>query len=422
MAKYDNRRLAGEGSIRQRSTGKWEGRISVGVDEITGKRIHKSVYGANKSEVKRKMRDLSDELNELAELGLTNKPFQEGEIKYKDWLDEWMQEYKLNSVTAATYDSYKLAIENHIKPALGNVKIIEIKPQQIQKFLNSRQQVGTRLDKSKGSLSSAYTIKMKNIINASLKQAVKNRMIPFNPTDAITPPRLVQKEIRILSPDEQSKLMTVIEGHRLEALFKVALATGMRKGELMGLTWDCIDFDNMSIQIKQSVSRIRDPITNVTSIQAGSTKTKAGQRQIPMMPAIVPILKKHRALQDAEKAVAGSAYNKMNLVFCSNVGTYIEPRRINMTLEKLIRKANIEHINFHALRHTFATRALENGIPAKVVQVILGHKDVSLTLNTYSHVLQSTAHEQLEKMNALFEEAATLKPEKSPKSKDEPER
>ena len=110
----------------------------------------------------------------------------------------------------------------------------------------------------------------------------------------------------------------------------------------------------------------------------------------------------HLNRQLAEKKAAGSAYNNQNIVFCSTVGTYIESRRINTTLNKLLDKAGIKHINFHALRHTFATRALENGIPAKVVAEILGHSDVALTLNTYSHVLQSTAHEEITKLNSIF--------------------
>ena len=152
-----------------------------------------------------------------------------------------------------------------------------------------------------------------------------------------------------------------------------------------------------------------------------------------MLPSVVPILEKHALLQGEEKKEAGSAYNKQGLVFCSNIGTYIEPRRINTTLEKLIKKAGIERINFHALRHTFATRALENGIPAKVVQAMLGHADVALTLNTYTHLLKETLHEEMGKMNDIFtvgavksaaknREKIESKPQEINKEKNERER
>jgi integrase len=353
------------------------------------------------------MDDLLDGIEDMIDGKENAEPFAEGEMLFADWLDVWMREYKLNSVGFSTYESYRLAIENHVVPKLGRLKLNQITPEHLQTFINSRMKNG---------ISSACAIKMKNIINAALKQAVKNRMIPYNPTDAITPPKLRQKEIRVFSPDEQARFMDALRGHRLEALYSLALASGMRKGELLGLTWDCIDFDKQTISVKRSVSRSYDPVTRESAIRAGATKTRSGQRQIPMLSAVDPVLLAHRDRQEIEKRAAGSGYNSLNLVFCSKVGTYIETRRLNITLNKLLKKAKIEHINFHALRHTFATRALESGIPAKVVAEILGHSDVALTLNTYSHVLQSTAHEQMNKLNHVFQ------PEKTSRKRQERDR
>jgi len=243
---------------------------------------------------------------------------------------------------------------------------------------------------------------MKVVINASLKQAVKNRLIQFNPTEAVTPPKKARREIRVLTPEEQDKFMNALKGHRLEAFFKLALATGMRKGELLALTWDNVDFESNTISIKKSANRVRDQETMKTSIVVGGPKSKSGYREIPMLPSVAPILSKHYMVQQKEQREAGSAYNKLGLVFCSNVGTYTEPRRINTTLEKLLKQASVEHINFHALRHTFATRALERGVPAKVVQAMLGHADVALTLNTYTHLMKETLHKEMRKMDDIF--------------------
>jgi len=266
-------------------------------------------------------------------------------------------------------------------------------------------------------------MKLKIVINSSLKQAVRNRLIPFNPTEAVTPPKMSRRDIRILTPEEQDRFTAVLKGHRLEALFKLALATGMRKGEILALTWDCVDFENKTISISKSAMRVRDQKTRKTAIVVGGPKSKSGYREIPMLPAVVPILEKHAVRQHEEMRAAGVMYNANNLVFCSSIGTYIEPRRVNTTLEKLINEAGLEHINFHALRHTFATRALEAGISPKVVQGMLGHADVSLTLNTYTHLLKDTLRDELMKMNGVFADGAVIANERNrAKHSPEPER
>ena len=237
----------------------------------------------------------------------------------------------------------------------------------------------------------------------------------FKIAKASVPPKLEQKDIRILTEPEQQTFMKAVEGHRLEALYKLALATGMRRGELMALTWDCVDFKSNNIAVRGSISRVKDPDTGITALRFSEPKTKAGRRQVPILPNIVPVLKEHKERQDAEKAEAGSAWNSENLVFCSNVGTVIEPRRVCTTMDKITDAAGLPRFTFHALRHTFATRMLEANVPAKVVQDVLGHADVTLTLNTYSHVIGSTAHEQMAKINNLFQASEPVKTEPPPK-------
>lgn len=392
------RRDRGAGSVRERSNGSWEGRYKY-TDEVTGKQLSKSVYAATKAEVKRKLKELIDKIE--------NAPPEEDEyvkpsaITFGEWLDTWMKEYKKNGVSPATYNSYHQNIENHIRPALGEIPIQKLRPDHIQTLLND-------LTRGKGKkqppLASWTVIKVKNIISGAFEQAIRNQIVPYNPARASVPPKLEQKDIRILTEEEQKKFMEAVKGHRLEALYLFALATGMRRGEILALTWDCIDMKNLNISVKGSVNRIKDPDTKVSKMIYSDPKTKSGKRQIPVLPNLVPVLLEHKSRQDAERTAAGSAWNPRNLVFCSNVGTVIEPRRVAMTMDKMAKKAGLPHFTFHALRHTFATRMMESGVPAKVVQEILGHSDVTLTLNTYSHVVGSTAHEQMEKINGLFED------------------
>jgi len=392
----DKRRDKGAGSIRQRADGTWEGRFSY-TDNATGKRINKSVYAPTQPEVKRKLKDL---IRKIEDAQNNDEYVTPSDIKLSDWLDSWMRVYKKNSIRPTTYASYTQSINNHIKPALGNIELQKLRPEHIQNMLND-------LSKGKGSivnkaLAPFTVIKAKNIMSGAMEQAMRNRIIPYNPVKATVSPKLEQKEIRVLTEDEQRLFMNALKEHRLEALFLLTLATGMRRGEVMALTWDCVDFENMSISVKGSITRTKDPDTGVTELRFSEPKTKNGRRHIPILPSMLPVLKAHKERQDIEKAAAGSAWNPKNLVFCSNVGTPLEPRRINTTMQKITDSAELPHFTFHSLRHTFATRMLEANVSAKVVQDILGHADVTLTLNTYSHVIGTTAHDQMAKIDGLF--------------------
>ena len=426
MAERKTRRLKGDGLIRERKDKSWEGRVPIGKNPETGRTKYKTVYGKTMKEVREKMKAIEEKPDEIVTengryVKVVEIPPEEKTISFGEWLDTWLTMYKVNRLTPASYESYRVIIEQHIKPALGNVPIGEITADQIQKLINEKQEDGARKDGKKGTLASSSVMKIKIVINASLKQAVKNRLIPFNPTEAVTPPKMTRREIRVLTPEEQDKFMGELKGHRLEALFKLALATGMRKGELLALTWDCLNFDERTISISKAANRVRNQKTRKTEIVVGGPKSKSGYRDIIMLPSVVPILEKHYMMQRAEQKAAGSAYNETGLVFCSNVGGYIEPRRINTTLEKLIKQAGVGHINFHALRHTFATRALESGIPAKAVQEMLGHADVALTLNRYTHLLKETMRNEMMKMNNVFTDGAVKANEKN-REKNTPEK
>ena len=423
MAEARTRRSKGDGIIRQRGDGTWEGRLPLGKNPATGRTDYKYFYGQTKAKVRARMRLFESDPPEIAtENGIYRKVETppEGTQNFGEWLDTWLTQYKANTLTGSTYESYRVAIEHHIKPVLGGIPIGEITADQIQSLINAKQKAGERKDGREGALATSSVLKMKIIISASLKQAVRNHLIPFNPADAVTPPKMTRKEMRVLTPEEQDKFMTVLKGHRLEALFKLALATGMRKGELLALTWDSINFEDNTISISKSANRVRDKETMKTSIVVGGPKSKAGYRDIVMLPSVAPIISKHYMVQQKEQREAGSAYNKLGLVFCSNVGTYIEPSRVNTTLGKLLKQAGIEHINFHALRHTFATRALENGIPAKVVQEMLGHADAAFTLNRYTHLLKETLHDEMGKMDGVFAHGA-VKTRAKNREKTEPD-
>jgi integrase len=331
MATKTTRRSKGDGLIRQRHDGSWEGRIPVGRNPETGKTQYKTFYAKSIKDVREKMKLFTDDIPEIKTatgtyIKVEEKP-ENDSITFAEWLDTWLTQYKINSLTPGTYESYRVIIEQHLKPDLGSVPITKITTDLIQEFLNIKLKKGARKDGRDGKLSSSSVMKMKIVINASLKQAVKNRLIPFNPTEAVTPPKMNKKDIRVLTPEEQDKFMNSLNEYRLEALFKLALATGMRKGELIALTWDCVDFDSKTISITKSAGRVRNQDTKITSIEVGSPKSKSSYRMIPMLPAVVPILEKHIRILEDERKEAGSVYKDRGLVFPSSIGSFYRTKQ-----------------------------------------------------------------------------------------------
>lgn len=185
-------------------------------------------------------------------------------------------------------------------------------------------------------------------------------------------------------------------------LFILALTTGMRRGELLGLTWECVDFKRNEILVMRSTTRYKDPVTGKPVHKLTSPKTFTSRRRISIMKSMIPILKQH--MNDQRLLAVSPDWNPDNLVFCSSKGTLLEANTVNRNLARVIKNAELEDFSMHTLRHMFATRMLEKGVPAKVVQELLGHTDVTLTLNTYSHVLPSMAHDEMAKLEELFTE------------------
>ena len=393
MSKESKRRLKGDGTIRLRKDGRWEGRIPVVRDKQKKKTFYKYFYGNTLAEVRARIKRYKND---------NPKERNSTEMTLGEWLDKWLVLYKRTTVAQSTYDSYRTIIKYHINPTLGEFPLNELTTDDIQKAFNTFAIGGSRKDGRSGSLSVSSIVKIKVILNAALNQAVRNKTIMFNPTEGIVLPRQRKKEISVLSLEDQKCLLEAFEGHWLKTLYVTALATGMRRGELIALTWKDIDFDHMTISVTKSASRVKNHITGDTEIVIGYTKTINGNREIPIIASLLPLLKEHQLCQEKERKLNGKKFNKMNLVFCSKKGTIIEPRRLNTTLWKIMKKSGISPASFHSLRHTFATRALENGIPAKVVQEILGHSDVAFTLNCYTHVLDSTAQNEMAKLNELF--------------------
>lgn len=381
------RRGKGEGSIFKRKDGRWCGFITVGYDE-KGNQKKKFFYGKTRQEVADKIRKA---LNEIEQGFLVDS----SDITVAKWFETWLWQYKKQTLKESTFSDYEGIIRNHINPTLGRIKLKDLRPEHLQTLYNEKFESGLSLSKIKH---------IHTVIHSALKQAVKNGIIPRNVSEATNLPckDKTKKEIRVLTPEEQQKFLETIENERLKPLFILALTTGMRLGELLALRWENIDFENRIIVVANSLRRIKtfNNERNKTVLAITDVKSEKSHRIIPLPEAAYYELLEHRKRQEEEKKQAGSAYRDMGFVFATRVGTPIDPRNFERTFYRIIKKAGLD-INFHALRHTFATRLLEANTHPKVVQELLGHKDITTTMNIYSHVLFEIKKEAIDKMNSI---------------------
>lgn len=225
-------------------------------------------------------------------------------------------------------------------------------------------------------------------------------LVAKNVCDSVTLPRLVKREMQALTPEQARRVVEAAKGSRMEALLLLALTTGMRRGELLGLKWEDIMLveDNGSLQVRRSMTRVAGHRVVTTE-----PKTASSKRKIAISPYVVGVLKEHRIHQLEMRLQAGAKWTDNDLVFCNVYGNFLHPARLYMMFNKVLAEAGVPPISFHDLRHSAATILLSMGVNVKVVQEILGYSRISMTLDTYSHVLPGMQEEAAEKISGLFQ-------------------
>lgn len=242
------------------------------------------------------------------------------------------------------------------------------------------------------------------MLHLALDKAVEWNLVPRNVCDAVSPPRVKRYEIKPLSPEQVQQFLAATVGHRLEALFVLALATGMRRGELLALKWQDINFATGTLQVRRILTHMPAKLNGKGGYVEAEPKTEKSRRNIAIASFALEKLKQHRVRQLEEKLKAGPAWTDNDLVFCSTVGGHLHTSRILFAQFKgLLKKAGLPDIRFHDLRHSSATMLLSIGVHPKVVQEILGHSQISMTMDIYSHVLPTMQQEAVGKLNNVLQ-------------------
>lgn len=360
----------GEGTIYQRKDGRWAAQMAVGLCP-DGKPRRLSFAGRTRREVQEKLTAALAEKQRGSFVEPSN-------MTVAEWLGTWLNEYKKNRIRPTTWDSYEVQVRCHIVPTVGSMKLKDLRPEHLQRLYNSKLSSG---------LAARSVRYVHQVIHGALDQAVKNQLIVRNVSDMAVLPSECRKEIRPLTADQANHLMTSVKNDRLYPAILLGLETGLRRGELLALRWADLDLDDATLSVSRGLVRVRSHEAGKrTTLVFQDPKTVASRRTIPIPAEALSELKGHKERQTKEKLILGGAYFNNDLVFCTEDGRPIDPRNFVRHFDRLVKAAGLPPIRFHDVRHTFATMMLELGQSPKVVQTILGHSRISVTLDLYSHV------------------------------------
>jgi len=303
------------------------------------------------------------------------------------FLVTWLEESAKPSVRPSTYVSYRCLVHKHLIPEIGKVPLAKLMPQQVQAMLNRKAASGHSPRRAE---------LMRAVLRIALNQALRWGLVTRNVATLVSVPRVRRLEIRPLDPDEARRFLEQIRGDRLEALYSVALAAGLRQGEALGLRWDDVDLGGGLIHVRRALVRIDG------KLELAEPKTSQSRRTIALPEAVVDRLRMHRARQLEERLWAGEKWVEMGFVFSTPVGRPLDRSNVTHVFQRHLAAAGLPRQRFHDLRHACASLLLAQGVSARVVMDVLGHSQINLTLNTYSHVIPSLRREAADRMNALF--------------------
>ena len=375
------RRSNGEGNIRKRKDGRWEGRYTAGRDPVTGKQIFKNVLGKTQAEVKEK---LQKALVQAKKIDFAKT----GKYTVTMWMNEWFENVAKIKVRPSSHQTYRGYIDHHIAPNIGNIPLEKLTTMDLQKMYRKLLNKG-RVDRVEAKQQpkglSAKTVRNINqVISSAMDFAVAQKIIPENPCKAVALPKVEHKEMQTIPAKQLQAFLQEAKATGVYEMYYIELATGLRRGELLGLKWTDIDWNNGIIKVRRQVARVDGRIVEAP------LKTKNSYRTVTISQQAIEVLKQQKAKTNDE------------YVFPSPNGGPISPDSVNNMLKRVLARAGIPKVRFHDLRHTFATIALQNGVDIKTVSGMLGHFSAGFTLDTYAHVTTAAQKEAADTMGNVL--------------------
>ena len=364
------------GHLRQRTKGSWQ--ITIYSGYVGGKAVrhHETVKGT-KTDAMRRMRELEGGLDR-------GVPIPVGKLTVEQHLDNWLAGYARTACSPRTVDGYQSIVENHLVPALGHLQLRQLQPQAIQTYYG----------KACETLSARTVLKHHRLLSQSLRYAVRQGILGRNVCELVTAPSWKGKAMRTLTPSEVEVLLENVSSHQLYPIIYMALSTGLRQAELLGLRWRDIDLSMCSISINQTLYKRR----GVCMFQ--HPKTEHSRRRVAMTPKLALFLREYRTEREVLYLELGRVLGLDDLVFANYEGKPLDPSMLSHEFARIVKRAGLEHVRFHDLRHTFASLALLRGAKPKVISEALGHSSVAFTMDVYSHIIEGMQSE----MMALLDE------------------
>lgn len=393
--KKAGRAANGSGSIRKRTVTRngrsytyWEARVTVGMDPITGKQVQRTITGKTQQEVAQRAREMAVEVDQKT----YKAPCK---LTVGEWLETWKKEYT-GDVKPSTVYLYSRNLDQYVIPPLGAVKLEDLTPLQVQSLYNRLMAP----DRKEGKPLSAKTVRnVHGVLHKALEQAVQLGYIRSNPTSACKPPKVTKPKIRPLDTDQISAFLKAIQGHPHEYLYQITMFTGLRQGEVLGLTWDCLNEERGTLLVRQQMRREQ---------QKGgkyylSTTKHDKSRVLTLAPSVVRLFRLQKIKQNGMRAKAGELWQETGLIFTNEVGSRLSYRTAYDCFKRVMVKIGAPATRFHDLRHTYAVMAIQSGDDIKTVQENLGHATASFTLDVYGHVTAQMKQASADRMEKFIQ-------------------